>query len=366
MTPSAAWIILRQLVRDTFRQSRASGIFWMMLVVTSVCVLLCLSVRVSGDVAIRGGEEPPLFRPPPSPWQVASAVVLPLASTGLLQSIPLLATSERAWRSQELNPDLARREGVDIVGGRLTLAFGAVAIPIRRDRADAVRTLQLFFAGGIADTLGLLLALIWTAGFLPTFLEPAAASVLLAKPVPRWALLLGKYVGVLAFVAFQAILFVGLTWLALAVRTGVWEAAYLWSIPLLLLQFAVFFSFSVLIAVSTRSTVACVLGSILFWFLGWGMNYAWIMIGAVPESQAFTPLVLRLVDLAYWISPKPIDLGLILFNALDAQQHFAKPAFFQTLETKEAFSPEWSILSSLSITAVVLGLSTYEFSTTDY
>ena len=40
-------------------------------------------------------------------------------------------------------------------------------------------------AGVVADTAGVLLALLWTAGFLPTFLEPAAVTVLLAKPAPR-------------------------------------------------------------------------------------------------------------------------------------------------------------------------------------
>ena len=61
---------------------------------------------------------------------------------------------------------------------------------------------SLILAGGIAGTLRTALTLVWTAGFVPTFLEPGAASVLLAKPVERWQLLLGKYVGVLAFVGF--------------------------------------------------------------------------------------------------------------------------------------------------------------------
>ena len=63
---------------------------------------------------------------------------------------------------------------------------------------------ELILAGGIAGTFGLLLTLVWTAGFVPTFLDPSAASVLLAKPSPRWQLLLGKYFGVLAFVGFQS------------------------------------------------------------------------------------------------------------------------------------------------------------------
>ena len=57
---------LKQLIRDTFRQACASGICWMMLAVTAICVLLCLSVSVSGDVSLHDDDEPVLFLPPPS------------------------------------------------------------------------------------------------------------------------------------------------------------------------------------------------------------------------------------------------------------------------------------------------------------
>ena len=139
--------------------------------------------------------------------------------------------------------------------------------------------------GASPALFGLLLALVWTAGFVPTFLEPSAASVLLAKPVARWQLLLGKYFGVLTFVGFQVVLFVVLTWLALGVRTHVWNMTYWWCIPLLLLQFAIFYSFSVLLAVITRSTVACVFGSVLFWLLAWGINYGCVMARGMLEAQ---------------------------------------------------------------------------------
>ena len=141
-------------------------------------------------------------------------------------------------------------------------------------------------AAGVADTLGLLLTLIWTAGFLPGFLAPQAVAVLLAKPVPRWTLLAGKYIGVLAFVLAQAAYFVGGTWLALGLRTGVWDPTYLLSIPLLLLQFAVFFSFSLLLAVCSRSTVVCVSGSIAFWAVCWAINFGRHAVMASPAAQA--------------------------------------------------------------------------------
>ena len=64
---------LNQLIRDTFRQACASGVCWMMLAVTAICVVLCLSVSIWGDVSLHGENEPVLFLPPPLPRSVFSA-----------------------------------------------------------------------------------------------------------------------------------------------------------------------------------------------------------------------------------------------------------------------------------------------------
>ncbi|MGB0067706.1 MAG: transcriptional regulator, partial [Isosphaeraceae bacterium] len=178
--------------------------------------------------------------------------------------------------------------------------------------------------------------------------------------------LLGKYFGVLAFVGFQLVIFVALTWLALGVRTKVWDVTYWWSVPLLLIQFAIFYSFSVLLAVVTRSTVACVFGCILFWLLAWGINYGSIMARQMPQSQYLPSSTVALAQVSYWITPKPIDAGLILFNALNAKEHFEKPSVFKLVESGQEFSPQLSILSSLVMTGALLALSTHEFRTADY
>jgi len=350
MTARSNFVTLNQLIRDTFRQACASGICWMMLAVTAICVALCLSVNVWGDVSLHGEDEPILFLPPHSPDTAASRA----------------AASQKVGFSLVTDPELARRDGIETISGHMSLAFGAVSFPVSRERGDAVYFLELVLAGGFAGTLGLLLALVWTAGFIPSFLEPSAVSVLLAKPVARWQLILGKYFGVLTFVGCQVVLFVGLTWLALGLRTHVWNMTYWWCIPLLMLQFAIFYSFSVLLAVITRSTVACVFGSVLFWLLAWGINYGCVMARGVLEPQYLPACTVALAEVAYWVFPKPIDSGLILFNALDAKHHFEKPLVFKLLESGHAFSPQLSILSSLALTGVLLALSTYEFKATDY
>ncbi len=324
------------LIRDTFRQSLAYGIFWVLLAVSLVTIGVCLSIRIEGSVPLAAPGERPDFLPKSDP--------------------------------DSKDPAKLKQSGVQVVGGELTMAFGAIRIPLERDDRHAVHFLQLILAGGVADALGLLLTLIWTAGFLPGFLDPRGVTVLLAKPAPRWLLLAGKYLGVLAFVLLHASVFVGGTWLAIGLRTGIWDATYLYAIPLLLLHFAVFFSVSLLLAVLTRSTVVCVFGSILFWGLTWGMNYGrhalWASAQLMPEGH-FSSSLSWLVDFAYWVLPKPADFGMLLYDALGAKDYFGAAMNPSSLGTL-GFSIWLSVVSSLAFTGCVLAASARRFAATDY
>jgi len=324
--------VLAWLVRDTFRQALASGICWLLLGISTLSILVCLSMSVVGDVTLVKPDEQPDFLPRNAP--------------------------------EAKNKELIKQSGVTVVDGDLLLAFGALRVPLARDARSAVHLLELILAGGVADTLGLLLTLVWTAGFLPGFLDGRSVSVLLAKPTPRWCLLLGKYIGVLAFVLAHAMIFVGGTWLAIGLKTGVWDAAYWLSVPLLLLHFAIFFSGSLVLAVCTRSTVASVFGSIAFWMLCWGMNYGRHAAVAAeklaPESR-FSESLIWLADLGYWILPKPADLGMLVYDALGAQDYF-QPLFGPVL----SISFGLSILSSLAFTAWLLWAAAKQFESLDY
>ncbi len=322
------------LARDTFQQSISSSIFWLMLVVSGLCIAVCLSVDVVGTAQLKRENEQPSFLPRNDP---------------------------------QSDPEKAAAQGVDVVTGEVTIAFGAITVPVSRDAYDAVRYIQLILAGLIADTAGVLLTLMWTAAFLPGFLEPRAVSVLLAKPVSRGYLLIGKFLGVLAFVLFQATVFVGGTWLALGLRTEIWDASYLLCIPLLLLHFSIFFSFSVLLAVVTRSTMVSILGSMTFWFVCWGMNFGRHLLVASPDlGPELTYGLGWVVEVGYWIMPKPADLTMILFQALDASNFFASLSVTQAAHEQFVFTPILSVGSSLAFMVVVLYASFQQFAATDY
>ncbi|MCZ2343354.1 MAG: hypothetical protein LC104_16405 [Bacteroidales bacterium] len=324
---------VRWMVRDTFRQSLATKLFWVMLTVTAVCTLVCLSLDVHGDVTPVTELDLPL--------------VLPKAE------------------ADKLNPEKLKADGVRVISGEVTLGFGTVTVPLGRNREDAVRFVQVLLAGGVGDTAGVLLALLWTAGFLPIFLEPQSATVLLAKPTPRWAILLGKYLGVVLFVGLQAILFVGATWLALGVKTGIWTGAYWLAIPLMVLNFGIFYAVSAFLAVWTRSTVACAFGVLLFWLFCWMMNYTHHRLVIYPPA-GMTELAHTSLEMGYWLFPKPLDMGAIFYDAMQADAFQVKAEEVRKLQEAGQFQPELSVLASVLFTLGVLGGAAYEFRETDY
>jgi ABC-type transport system involved in multi-copper enzyme maturation permease subunit len=321
----------RWLIRDTFRQAMATRIFWIMLAVSGLCILFCLGVSIEGG----------LDTPQPGDTELYA------------HNQPFTGT----------NPDPAK----------LSLLFGAFQVEVPRHRETAVHMLEVVLATWVAGSAGLLLALVWTAGFLPEFLQPGAASVLFAKPVPRWTLLLGKYLGVVAFVTFQVLVFFGGTWLALGLKTGVWLYPYLVGIPVLVLHFAAIYSFSVLLGVCTRSTVACIFGAVLFWLVCWGINlgrhYTLALPTLAPGTPPLSPLTAFLTEAGYWLLPKPADLIVLLEQTLQAGQHFTVPSsweVYRVVDRNGAYIPALAVFTSLGFAAVMLAISGRQLAATDY
>jgi ABC-type transport system involved in multi-copper enzyme maturation permease subunit len=337
MNLPAALLAIGWMVRDTVRQSISSRLFWAMLTVSAICIVFCLGVR---------SKESP--RLPVSPGETK-------------YSLPKDDPQTKA-----LGPEAVKSEGVDVGGyDELSLGFGAFTVSTNRGREDSVRFLQVWLAGLVAGTAGIFLAIIWTAGFLPTFLDPNHATVLLAKPVPRWSLLLGKILGVLTFVFVQTTFFVLGTWLALGISTGVYDARYLLAIPVLLLHFAVFYSFSVMLAVWTRSTVVCVFGTLLFWVVCWGMNYGRHAVVAHDPVGVSTGSRFVL-EFGYWALPKPGDLNMVFDDALETRGFAAGVPEFDLARRKGSVNLSLSALASLLFAVAMFGIAAWEFRNAEY
>ena len=248
----------------------------------------------------------------------------------------------------------------------MTVGFGAMTIPMARGPEDSVRALELVLVGLAADTAGVLLALLWTAGFLPTFLEPQSATVLLAKPCPRWAILVGKYLGVVGFVTLHAALFVGATWLALGVSTGVWYGAYWLAVPLLAVNFAVFYAVSAFLAVCTPQHRGQRVRHAALLAAGVGDELHPAPPGRVPargaERNGPVPDRSRLLGGA-----EAARFGRAVLRR-DARRAVRRPGrgVAPPRRAQGKYDPAASVAASAAFAAVTLGLAAYEFEMTDY
>ncbi len=134
---------------------------------------------------------------------------------------------------------------------------------------------------GILDkfvlSIGLAVALLFTASIIPETFEPGSLNLLLSKPISRSGLFLSKFVGGCVFIALCATyLFVGI-WLWLGLAMGVWENAILYCIVLYVIVFGIYYSVSAFVGLTTRSTILSVVVTIVFWgtcfFIGTGYGF---------------------------------------------------------------------------------------------
>ena len=310
------------LVRDTFRQAASGRMMLLASCLAALGVLTCLSVRVEGPRTLRAEGE----------IELLDAKKRPL--TGPAASL-----------------------------GRMTVGFGLATVGNFRDAESQVRFLQALIARWAAGVAGTLLLLASTAGFLPEFLRPGASSILLAKPVPRWALLTGKVVGVVAFVAALAGVFILGTWLALGARTGVWSPGYLLAWPLVVVQFVGLYAASAVAATCTRNAAASLFAALACWLICLGVNGSRDAIHA-PSTPGHPPATRVAIEAAYWALPKPIDLSRMLDRAVVASDHFAGPA--APGKVASASDVAAVIGSSLAFAAAMLAVAARQLSTTDY
>lgn len=112
-----------------------------------------------------------------------------------------------------------------------------------------------------------ILAIVSTASIFPDFVSGGAIDLALSKPIGRLRLFLTKYVAGLLFVTLQVSVFCITSFLLIGWMGGAWEPALFLAIPTVVLFFSYLYSFCVLLGVLTRSTIAALMLTLLFWFV---------------------------------------------------------------------------------------------------
>ena len=122
-----------------------------------------------------------------------------------------------------------------------------------------------FVVSRLVGNIGVFIALLVTASIVPQMLDAGAIDLLLSKPVSRPFLFLSKFFGGCVFILLNAaFLIVGL-WLVIGLRLNLWSSGLLWTIPVFVFVFAIYYSVSTFAAVIWRNAVISIVVSILFW-----------------------------------------------------------------------------------------------------
>ena len=202
-------------------------------------------------------------------------------------------------------------------GWKLSAGFGAMNFELRdMSIGDVVFYIQNTLAGFIAGWIGLLIAIVATAAFVPNMVQKGTVDLLVARPIPRWRIYLYKYLGGLTYVIIAAGYLIVGSWLVIALRSGIWSTGYLMSWPLLVFFFAALYSVSSLIGLLTRSTVAAILISAVVWFVVSSVGSVHQVIHLPIADIDPTHWMVKLVDFVHAILPrlKEVDHAILLMQ----------------------------------------------------
>ena len=192
---------------------------------------------------------------------------------------------------------------IDVVEG----ALATVSLFGKEMRAQEVTSIVRGVQGALAAFLygfGLFLAVFASAGLIPTIFEPGRIELLLSKPVHRYHILLGRYLGNLLVIAFNMLYLVLSVWLILGIKTEIWSYQFLYSAGLTIFVFAVLLTIVVLIAVLSESAV-------LSTMVTFGVMIAGLIVAqkSTIERLLSSEWSRDVVRVLYYTLPKVWDLG---------------------------------------------------------
>ncbi|HVI03494.1 MAG TPA: ABC transporter permease subunit [Enhygromyxa sp.] len=240
---------LLAIIADTWRQSRQQVVFLIMLGALALTVLV--SVALTHTIE---GHEPD------------GTIVEKVAVHGIDDEGQLLTSAWMGLYSSTLMREL-ETDDLDPFseeGQRMQEELMKIAELQAQTSAKQRGVEVLIYALGFAIyAISMLLFIAASAGYFPALLEAGAIDIVLAKPLERWRIFFGKYLGGMAL--FGAALFgaYALLFFGLGLRTGIWHPAIFRVMPLQLLSAATLFGLIALLGVLRGSTaLAMIVGYI--------------------------------------------------------------------------------------------------------
>lgn len=215
---------------------------------------------------------------------------------------------------------MATAVNLDIVEGTLASArlfgqdvqIGDMQIQV----ADVVR----YFQVGVITILyivGVVLALFLTSNYVPELAREGWVDLLVAQPVSRSTLLLGRALGSVTVVSIGIVYLVGGSWLVLRLKTGLGSMGFLLAGLVILLAYSACYSATVLFGIITRNGPVSGMAGFMVWIAG----HVLAAPHRFPEWRVALPAgwqrtsATAITEMLYWILPKNQGLGELAVGA---------------------------------------------------
>ena len=158
-----------------------------------------------------------------------------------------------------------------------------------------------------------------TAGLTTSIFEKGSIDLLISKPVPRWLIILGRYIGSVAIIFIEVTYFVLGLWVVAGISFGTWGLSSLSSIAFVTLGYAGLFALVTLFGVLWKSSwLAIILGLVIYFITG-------MVIPLVEKADellqggGFTGVLGAIAKVLHWVLPPMSDVASNMHHAMIGQ-----------------------------------------------
>jgi ABC-type transport system involved in multi-copper enzyme maturation permease subunit len=183
--------------------------------------------------------------------------------------------------------------------GTVMTVFGQPASPPGHYE-EVLHMLEGSLASGLFTGI-ILFGIFATAGIIPDALDKGTVDLYLSKPLSRWELLLGKYLGAVVAIFANVLYFMVGAWLIFGIKCQVWDYQILLATVTTTFMFACLYALVTFFGVLTRNTAVTIIFVYLYLFI----------IGAVLHNREATLYLISdntiyrgIIDGLYYIFPQ--------------------------------------------------------------
>jgi len=174
---------------------------------------------------------------------------------------------------------------------------------------------------------GLFLSIFSVSSFIPNMLERGTIDLLLSKPIERFEIILGKYLGGIVIVFANILYAVLCLWLIIGFKLDQWNFYFLLTSFSITFTFMVLYAMIIFTGVLTRSSILAMMVSYFIFFILSPMLVGRETLASLFDSNA----LLSVLTFFYYIIPQTADLGEICTALATGRFEFSFTPVFVSL-----------------------------------